>query len=234
MGITIRGGRRGAAKARAWKKTQTGSSTARSNVSTSGMSVKQVKAYTDPGMKKGSPFWEAGFDAGFTPIAGKEKETGKVTSADYVKKHAAGFGTTQPQNLREGLTNVYGGTHTVIKDEETGAIVVMDSTKDYASLIEPAGGLSNAERREIVGMVDQTGDVPNIGEVLRETETPMGQSVESGDSFFGGDTYEQSYTEGDLSTSTGGGSGGKLGGGMLLVVGAVLVVLYVLFGRGGK
>jgi hypothetical protein len=230
MGITVRGGRRGAAAARAWKKKATGSSTSRSNVSKSGMSVKQVKAYTDPGAKKGSPFWEAGFKEDFTPVTGGKTETGKVLPFDYAEKHARGFGVTRPESLSEGLANVYGGDAGTITDRETGAIIVYDAEEDEALLIEPAGGLSPGEKKRIVADVDRTGDFPNIGESIIGEQTPDGQPKASGGWNIFAPTIEGGYEEGDIDTSTGGGGGGALSTGMLLVVGAVIVVLVMLFG----
>jgi hypothetical protein len=239
-GITVRGSRRGAAAARAWKKKVSGTSTKRSNVSKTGMSVAQVRAITNPEVKKGSPFWEAGFTTDFTivpgrktdftPITGGKTETGKVLPFDYAEKHAQGFGVTQPESLSEGLTNVYGGDAGIIKDEKTGAIIVFDAEEDEALLIEPAGGLLPVEKKRIIHEVDIAGDMPNIGSSIIGEQTPDGQPKASGGWNIFAPTIEGGYEEGDIDTSTGGGGGGVLSTGMLLVVGVIVVVLVMLFG----
>lgn len=169
---------------------------------------------------------------------------GIVTPLDYAEKHAEGFRVSQPESLAQGLENVYGGSAGIIRDEETGAIVVFDANEDGAVLIEPAGGLSESERKRIVQMVDETGDIPNIAQIEEGTETPEGTPNASGG--WGdwlnfsptvineGDYTEGSYEEGDMGASTGAGGGGKISKGMLLVVGLGIVALVMVFGRGGK
>jgi len=205
-GITVRGGRSGAAAARAWKRAQAGGS--------------------------GGGQDRSGARGTGTGVGGV------ITPADYATTHAGGFGTSQPESLSEGLANTFGGQASVIRDKKSGAIVVIDSDVNEAVLIEPPGGLSDTERKEVIATVDKQGDVPNITATvtdgLKDEDVAPAGDFWGGDSFFGGDSYKQSYTEGDLSTSTGGGGGGKVSKGMLLVVGAVLVGLYMLFGRGGK
>ena len=163
---------------------------------------------------------------------------GTITPADYTIKHGEGLGTSQPESLEEGLSNIYGGQASLIKDKDTGALVTIDSDTNEAVLIEPPGGLTEAQRKKIIDTVDKQGDVPNITEVvhggLEDEEIAPTGDFWGGDSFFGGDSYEQTYTEGETSSPIGGGSAKKIGGGMVLVGVVVLGALYLLFERGGK
>jgi hypothetical protein len=163
---------------------------------------------------------------------------GTITPADYTIKHGEGFGTSQPESLAEGLSNIYGGQASLIRDKDTGALVTIDSDTNEAVLIEPPGGLSEAQRKKIIDTMDKQGDVPNITETVTggfEDET-VGPTSDfwGGDSFFGGDSYSQEYTEGDASSTTGGSGGGKVNTGILLIGVVVLGALYLFFGRGGK
>jgi hypothetical protein len=207
------------------RKAITGSSEKRSNVSNTGMSIAQVKAHTDPEVKRGSPFWEAGFEKDFTPVTGGKTETGKVLPFDYAEKHAQGFGVTRPESLSQGLANIYGGSAGTIRDEKTGAVIVFDAEEDEALLIEPAGGLMPDEKKRIIGEVDMAGDMPNIGSSIIGEQTPDGQPKVSG----GWNIFAPTI-EGDEDVSIGGGGGGALSTGMLLVVGVVIVVAMMLFG----
>jgi len=173
---------------------------------------------------------------------------GIITPADYAIKHGEGFGTTQPESLSEGLSNLYGGSAGMVRDKDTGAIVVYDADEDEAVLIEPAGGLSEAERRRVIETVDRQGDMPNIGIVEEGEESPPGApnvggwlseglfTPTEGDYSEGSytDASYNSFTEGDYVTTggNGGGGGGTISKGMLLVIGIALVVAMMLFGRG--
>lgn len=205
MGITVRGSRGGAAAARAWKS----------------------KQGTTIGSRDRSGARGSGSGAG-----------GIITPADYSTKHASGFGTTQFPSIKEGMKNIFGGQNAVIRDGKTGAIVVIDSDINEATLIEPPGGLNEAQRKEIIAAVDKQGDVPNISETVaggieQETAAP-GSDFWGGDSFFGGDSHEQTYVEGDASSTTGASSGGKLSMGIVMIGALVLGVLYLFFGGGRK
>ena len=122
---------------------------------------------------------------------------GIITPADYAMKHGEGFGTTQPESLLKGLANLYGGSAGMVRDKDTGAIVVYDANRDEAVLIEPAGGLSEGERKRVIETVDRQGDMPNIGIIEQGEETPPGAPNVGGwvsDGLFA--PSEGAYTEG--------------------------------------